>query len=181
MQHYDIPTRLLDFTLNPLIALYFCVAFSEGQSANVNDEVADYFINEGFSNKGGAIYCIKPHEVNRTSNIDGNNIIDLNKYSFESLKNIDFLICILGNSVDSRIVAQEGVFIYYGNYIHPLDWYDIMQNHIVKIFVPNSLKKKLKIELRQKYKICHQTMFPDMKGVSLEIIDKMKEEFRLIN
>jgi len=181
MQHYDIPTRLLDFTLNPLIALYFCVAFSKGGYEHQQDEVFGYFDNQGYSDKGGAIYCVQPHVINYESNLDGNKIIDLNNYSFETLKNIDFPVCIFGNSIDPRIIAQEGVFVYYGNWIHPLDWYEIMEPHIVKIFVPNSLKQKFKMELREKYNVSHLTMFPDMKGVSLEIIDKMNEEFQFRN
>jgi hypothetical protein len=177
MQHFEIPTSLLDFTLNPLVALYFCVAFPKKHADTTSVEISDFFDEQSFSDKGGAIFCVKPHAVNNETQIDGNKIIDLNEYSFDTLNNIDFPICIYGNKVDKRMEAQEGVFVYYGNMIKPLDWYDVMGQHIVKIFVPNSLKSKFKNELRDKYNISHLTMFPDMKGVSLEIVDKMSDEF----
>lgn len=35
MQHYGIPTRLLDFSLNPLIALYFAVTDNQDKDGKV--------------------------------------------------------------------------------------------------------------------------------------------------
>jgi predicted outer membrane repeat protein len=144
MQHFEIPTRLLDFTTNPLIALYFCVSFSDNKIETTEIEIADFRENSSYSNKGGAIFCVKPHVINYELNLDGDKIIDLNEYSFETLKNINFPVCIYGNNIDKRMEAQQGVFIYYGNMIKPLDWYEIMEPHIVKIFIPNSLKSKFK-------------------------------------
>ncbi len=183
MQHYDIPTRLLDFSTNPLVALYFCVSHFIDQSNQMmaqaktrSAEIDDFYECSGLSDQGGAIFCIRPERINILSR-EEKEIVDLNLYNFDSLYELDFPICIKGNSVDPRIIAQEGVFTYFGNMVHPLDWYEITERDIIKIFVPNSVKYQLKKELCEKYKIRHSTMFPDMKGVSLEIIDEMNEEF----
>jgi hypothetical protein len=50
MQHYELPTRLLDWTSNPLISLYFSL-----QNAETD----------------GVVYSIDPKEVNKKSEIDG--------------------------------------------------------------------------------------------------------------
>ncbi|QDM01786.1 FRG domain-containing protein [Aliarcobacter butzleri] len=51
MQHYGIPTRLLDWTESPLIALYFALK----KHADQNDAV---------------IWALKPTELNKNSGID---------------------------------------------------------------------------------------------------------------
>lgn len=42
MQHYGVPTRLLDFTYSPYIALYFCL---EGLESNSSNDIALYAID----------------------------------------------------------------------------------------------------------------------------------------
>ena len=179
MQHYGIPTRLLDFTKNELIALYFSVSNYTQSSISLENEIFEFTSSESYTKHGSSIYCINPILINKES-FRKSEIINLNEYNFESLKNIDFPLCINSNSIDERIKVQEGVFVYYGTMIHPVDYYSIFEKDITKIFIPNSVREEIKEELKNKYKISHLTMFPDMAGVSMEIIDEMDNEFRNI-
>ncbi|UNY99877.1 FRG domain-containing protein [Zhouia spongiae] len=179
MQHYGIPTRLLDFTVNELIALYFSVSNFTQSSLEIEDEIYDFNSTNSFTKHGSAVYCINPILVNEHS-FRKSEIINLNEYNFESLNNIDFPICIKSNSVDDRIKVQEGVFVYYGTMIHPLDYYSIFEQSMTKIFIPNSVRDVIKKELKNNYNISHLTMFPDISGVSMEIIDEMDDEFRIL-
>lgn len=47
MQHYEVPTRLLDISTNPLVALFFAVcAFREDFGKNLNGEVLIFAVDE---------------------------------------------------------------------------------------------------------------------------------------
>lgn len=177
MQHYGIPTRLLDFSKNELIALYFSVSNFTQSNHKLEDEIFDFTSTQSYTKLGSSVYCINPNLINKES-FRTSEIINLNEYNFDSLKNIDFPICIKSNSIDERIKVQEGVFVYYGTMIHPLDYYSIFEKDITKIFIPNSVREQIKEELKDKYEISHLTMFPDITGVCMEIIDEMDNEFR---
>jgi hypothetical protein len=59
MQHYGLPTRLLDWTESPLVALYFAV------------------IDEKTRNDAAALWCLSPLELNSASNFLPHNDYDI--------------------------------------------------------------------------------------------------------
>ena len=122
MQHYGLPTRLLDITSNPLVALYFAC-----QNDNNRDGIVFiYTILQG---------QIKYYDSNKTCiianlaklPIDYDYVKD-KEYLVNKIKeekpyyNIDLLlkmavhdvICVLPKLNNDRIVNQQGAFLLYG-------------------------------------------------------------------
>lgn len=176
MQHYDIPTRLLDFSKNNLIALYFSLSKKNASMKNIDDEIEDFIDNNGYSVNGSSVYLIDPYYTNQQS-INEEIIYDLGYSNFESLKKIDLPLCINTDFYDARLLAQEGVFVFFGSYYNSYEYYQILKNNIYKIFIPNSIRNEMFEELKLNYNTTHSTIFPDMKGIAIEIIDEIEKEY----
>jgi len=140
MQHYGVPTRLLDWTESPLVALYFAVE-------NLNKKV---------EKKDGVLWVLFPLELNRYSTKEQVYIPSfedewLANYSVDQYSkgkdNGILPIAAIATRNNPRIQAQLGVFT-----ISHLKKCPIEQieggKHCVKFTIPASSKKRLRHELR---------------------------------
>jgi hypothetical protein len=104
MQHYGVPTRLLDWSESALIGLAFAVIFRE----------------EKHQDKDAALWCLDPIKLNRDfvkgfkpteilPNITDPTVQGVQKYSDPDIP-VDFPVAIYGPQNNERIVAQKGVF-----------------------------------------------------------------------
>jgi len=126
MQHYGAPTKLLDWTTNALVSLYFAIPEidSDGSFRHFSDESEEYlkeFLRTGYSKGGSAVYIINPRKINEISH-GINEVIDVNSnpekwsnyiypdYSVES----SFPICVSAPYIDDRIRSQSGTFTLHG-------------------------------------------------------------------
>ena len=181
MQHYDIQTRLLDFSRNELTALYFSVATkTKVAKSDENEEIEDFIANDGYSDKGSSVHIIDPVFTNKNTNEFINlkdDILNIDSINIDALSKIYHPICIETKNNDPRILNQEGVFLLFGISYKPYEGYDIFNSRTVKIFIPNSCRDKIKTELKEKFKISHSTIYPDIKGIALEIADEIEEKY----
>ncbi len=165
MQHYGVPTRLLDWSENPLVALYF--ALEKGASEESN----------------AALWCLRPCELNKAARINDPSeefyipsFEDevLKNYSMEQLSqntNLQLLpVATIATRNNVRIQAQLGVFT-----IHHHDKVAIENigtgSHIIKYIIPGSYKKDLIKQLKL-LGVTKFQLFPELSSIG----DIMKEE-----
>ena len=167
-QHNGIPTRLLDWSLNILKALFFAVIDNQ--------------------NENGELWSLNVKELNKLSNI--NHIVrsdipiyeylihDAFKFEHEKkdfLINFDskhlkgFPLAIIPLNIHyKRLEHQEGVFT-----IHSKDFKDIVntlkgKNFLHRLIIPKNKKREYENNL-VKLGISYDSLFPDFYGISKDI------------
>ena len=155
MQHHRVPTRLLDWTESPLVALYFAVA------------ARDHY--------DGGFWILEPTRLNRVSRItpDYDNYIPnfedqlTESYSPSSLRAERMTkqepIAVIGPRNTPRMQAQLGVF----TVIHrePTAVEQVGDGtHVRKWLVPNGAKKTLREQLSS-LAINKFQLFPDLESL----------------
>ena len=156
-QHYGLPTRLLDWSESPLVALYFAVA----------DEAND--------SKSGAIWSLDPFALNRSS--IGANVV-LSSASDDVLRLIhaafnheaqrtEEWLALFPDEVDVRLMVQLAGFTIHGSPA-PLDRSKGRRSFLQRFVIPRRVKASLRDELRT-LGIRQRSIFPDLYNLSLDL------------
>ena len=164
-QHHGLPTRIMDWTRSPLVALHF--ALSNIESSDVN----------------GAVWMMNAAQIHSLScALMPNAVSDKEKLllTFPELKkffgknpSLDTIDEKLSNNIilfappniSERILQQASVFSLAGKAMH---YHDLINEHDIityKIIIPWSLKPKLRRILDQ-LNINEATLFPGIEGVA---------------
>lgn len=132
MQHFGIPTNLIDVSFNPLVAMFFATAYGKGKNGIMSGSVYVFKI----SNE-----CVK---------YKANDLIFDNDTKKDSL---DKTYLVKTNFSNERIKKQDGAFLYISGNGKP--------NSIHKFLIENVNKKRIREELTR-MGILSRTLFPEL-------------------
>lgn len=175
MQHYRVPTRLLDWTESALVALYFALCDQSGQAP------------------AAAVWMLNPHELNDIA-IKARRIVvpsefdDFKKYlpsrCGEEITG-QLPIAIDPQHTDRRMAAQQSRFTLHGCVPTPLERVPefkalLEARYLVRILIPirdSSTVEELKRELRL-LGMRKSSVFPDLEGLAMDICELVPAKAR---
>jgi FRG domain len=165
MQHYGVPTRLLDWTENPFVAIYFAMSPLKVEP-----------------DKDAALWLCDPVKWNSNvmSSYSGNKgILDqssrfLTQYAPEAVVDDvpNFPIMMYGTYNSPRIVAQRGGFALFGNSSEPMEGIHPKGGFAPECLQKVVIKKKFIPDIRSsllRKGFTESVVFPDLDGLAKEI------------
>lgn len=160
MQHHGAATRLLDFTKSPFVAAFFALE-------SADDDVAVFALNTP------ALWHRTPDfdlSLAR-STIDPRNAGNFDKYFI--VNKLPIVWFGEPSEMDSRLVAQSGLFVVPGVLDQPLDaildhGYGGSENLLTKFVLPLSMRDEA---MRALYRmnVTYATLFPDLDGLARSV------------
>lgn len=163
-QHHGLPTRLLDWTFSPYVALHFATA-----------DFRRYDVD-------GAIWCINnlktnaflPRKLKKVMADEGSNVFTAEMLepvcstlkAFDALKEKDFVLFLEPPSLDQRIVHQFALFSIMSSPEAELHtWLEAHPELFFRIIIPARLKWEIRDKLDQA-NITERVLFPGLNGLS---------------
>lgn len=173
MQHYGCPTRLLDWTENPLAALHFAVDDLESdgelwglypQALNKVTEVGD---GMPYPNNPVLNYLVEePFQIREGHG----NLAALHGLQGPHLQPIAFV----PTRLFPRMLAQQSVFTIHPKPTpgHTIPEIVTAPEGLVRYIVPRQHKRQIRADLAA-IGVTHRTLFPDFEGLSRHIVHEM--------
>ena len=173
MQHYGVPTRLLDWSESPFVGLFFAAMSSPTKVLKPG--------NLKFL-KPAAIWILDPVEWNRHSlkhiSFDGKVLATGDEAvkgyrptnSFSNMFNEP--VGLYGTHNSARIVAQRGVFTIFGRTTKPMEEVYVKNAYPKDCLIKVILTKVAMPNIREtilRHAITESVVFPDLDGLSKEI------------
>lgn len=178
MQHYGVPTRLLDWTSNPFIAMYFALSSARPDGKTGYTEDAAVWVLDPVSWNNTALAHQSYGDIGPITDkvvSDGYTPVKMTRNQLDPnalLLMQERPATILGVANNPRIFAQKGVFTVFGKDMLPMEQqFDKhkFQNHCLqKILIPKAkIDELLKTLLQIGY--TDSVSYPDLQGLVMEI------------
>lgn len=156
MQHYGLPTRLLDWSASVLVAT--CFAVTERP------------------NEDGVVFAIDPRRMNNAMIGDPTLVPttssparDLFVGAFDDRQSENRTIAVLTHEVDDRMLVQQAAFTIHGDK-QPLDAHPDVANFLRRFDIPAIAKQRLHSQLKI-VGFRRSTLFPDLANLALDLRD----------
>lgn len=171
MQHYGVPTRLLDWTENPLVALHFAL-----MGARISPSPPRAFQSDV------AVWMLDPVSWNRHAlrhvsfqggvlSPDDETIRGYRPTPrFAGMQNQP--VALYGSHNSARIVAQQGVFTIFGKDTRPMEQLFRIDGFPAQCLTKITVRKSFIVRLRKSLLnqgITESAIFPDLEGLAREI------------
>jgi len=177
IQHYGIPTRLLDWTLAPLNALFFaCIDNIEKDGEVIMLDawkLWKHIIKETNFKEIHKIHIISRALLARNWDFESIKDYVSRKFLYNEIKVEDIKIPFpfIANYTNDRILHQRGCFTIHGICQEALDDIGDIKNFIRRILVKSESKTKIIRELNQLY-VNYYSIYPDFDGMKNMIKQK---------
>ncbi len=169
MQHFGIPTRLLDWTESPLVALYFAV-----NDPDTTHEASDANIWALLPAK----YNFEVPRLRPTVSVDVpcfgvDKVLDdyrPDQITLEAMSN-KLPVAAIAHRQNERIMAQLGVFTIMHRDMTPIE--DLAPQFLGRLTIPSAAKLQLRNELSA-LRVTQMTLFPELTSVATITKDLLK-------
>lgn len=164
MQHYGVPTRLLDWSENPLISLYFALCDWRNSENDAvlwmcNPEKWNQHVFQHISYQGGVF------DENDTN-------VEKHKPGTEFAEIPDFPVMMFGSYNSPRIVAQKGVFSLFGKSDEPMNVFferaEFSAGAMQKLVVRAEYRARI-FESLLRAGTTEAVVFPELDGLAKEL------------
>lgn len=194
-QHYGVPTRLLDFTANPLVALYFSCNGGAEKDGAIWVISIEPFQRWSFREPAGSDPAIEPfirYSREELINHIMEEVIDVTEFDEDYIKK-QRPVFFIPPYIDLRMSAQESRFLVWGSWHDPLnemvDTNNFMkpiagvrfetfddQSFLLKITIPGSSKNSLLKEL-DLLGVNEKSIYPGLDGIGRYIKDRYRTDY----
>ncbi len=163
-QHHGLPTRLLDWTYSPYVALHFATA----DFMNYDQDAAIWCVNYVKSNE------FIPEPLRKAIKKEGSNVftpevlepVCSSLQELEALQEDPYVLFLEPPSLDTRIVHQFALFSMMSTPTAVLsDWLSDHPELFFRIIIPSRLKWEVRDKLDQ-VNITERVLFPGLAGLS---------------
>ena len=180
LQHYDVPTRLLDWSLNPYVAAYFSI----NENENCDGEIWS-FEDKKYLEQGNKQWE-KITEIPIGSDIKVRYDVAFDEKTPEP----DFFMCVYNYLEFMRLSAQAGLFSMTARFGQDhaesiRTFFEEDRNYYHRFIINSDLKLELRQVLKEDFGICQESLFPDTalaaKAVKEKILNDLESYLRNSN